>query len=687
MRLAYAEAGLTPADIGLVECHATGTPVGDATEIRSMARVFEGCDGVPIGSLKSNLGHLITAAGAAGVIKALAAMKHGQRPATLHAETPIDAVRGTPFRLLQTAEPWNGPRRAAVSAFGFGGNNAHLIVEAWDGRAPEGARRAVAVPERVAVVGIGARVGNGGSAGDFARALFDGEASREPRGTVGVAATGLRFPPRDLAQTHAQQTMVLEAAREAAVGLTLPRDRTSVLVGMGCDPEVARYGARWRLASFAREWGEAAGTEGDPAWALAARDAFQSSLEAAGVVGTMPNIPANRVSSQLDLAGPGFTVSSEEASGIAALNLAARALGAGEIDAALVGAVDLSHEPVHRAALEELGIARAPGDAAVVLVLKRLADARRDGDPVYAVVSSPAGKPASSHAGLALGDAEPDSIDLGASFGHAHAANGLLHVAAAALALRHGARLRPDGAAMPWFGERSADVGVTVLEASRASVHLEGEAATAWLPEAARLHIFSGANRAGALEALRARRESNDGPARLVIVAGDAAELSARAEQAHRWLTAGGPPPEGVAFREAPLAGELAFVFTGAAAAYPGMGRDLALAMPELVSALGARCTEVKASTDWLYGDGAGTPSHPLDQLWGTSYVCQLHSELTRGVLGLVPDATIGYSSGESNALFAMGAWRDLSAMIRESRASSIFTRDLVPPFDAPRRA
>jgi acyl transferase domain-containing protein len=68
LRLAYEQAGLQPADIGLLECHATGTPVGDATELRSMARVFAGCSGVPIGSLKSNLGHLITAAGVAGLI-------------------------------------------------------------------------------------------------------------------------------------------------------------------------------------------------------------------------------------------------------------------------------------------------------------------------------------------------------------------------------------------------------------------------------------------------------------------------------------------------------------------------------------------------------------------------------------------------------------------------------------------
>src|SRR4029077_9036338 len=77
MRLAYAMAGLTPADVSLVECHATGTPVGDATEVRAMAALFEGRRDVPVGSLKSNLGHLITAAGAAGLIKVLGSFEAG----------------------------------------------------------------------------------------------------------------------------------------------------------------------------------------------------------------------------------------------------------------------------------------------------------------------------------------------------------------------------------------------------------------------------------------------------------------------------------------------------------------------------------------------------------------------------------------------------------------------------------
>ena len=84
MRAAYQMAALEPAQISLLECHATGTPVGDACELRSTGRVFAGLRGIPIGSVKSNVGHPMTAAGMAGLLKLLGAFAARTRPATLH---------------------------------------------------------------------------------------------------------------------------------------------------------------------------------------------------------------------------------------------------------------------------------------------------------------------------------------------------------------------------------------------------------------------------------------------------------------------------------------------------------------------------------------------------------------------------------------------------------------------------
>lgn len=340
MRLAYDAAGVAPETVSLVECHATGTPVGDTVEARGMARVFGTGDDVPIGSVKSNVGHLLASAGVAGLLKVLGALRAGIRPATLGAERPLEALAGTPLRVLTAPEPWSGPRRAAVSAFGFGGTNAHLVVDLPDGdpasAVPRPIRPAAAVtaPTRVrespggrtpvAIVALGARVGDGTCTEDFRRAVLGGE-RRGPAPGIAVELRDLCFPPLALERTVRHQLLVLEAAREAVRSVSLPRERTMVVIGMGVDPEVARAGARWRVP----HWLEQAGLAATPESADLTRDAFLPPMTAEGVVGTLPNLVANRISTQLDLAGPGFAVSAEEASGLVALELAARAVRSG----------------------------------------------------------------------------------------------------------------------------------------------------------------------------------------------------------------------------------------------------------------------------------------------------------------------------------------------------------------------
>ncbi len=654
IRQAYRNAGLSPADMGLLECHATGTPVGDAAEIESSGRVFAGQRGVPIGSLKSNLGHLITAAGAAGLIKVLEAMKTGIRPPTLHAEIPSRALEGSPFRLLREAEPWDGPRRAGVSAFGFGGNNAHLVVEAW--RPGSSFQGAPVQRARVAIVGMGARVGAGTSRDDFAAALASPGPGEAAADQVQIRLEGLRFPPRDLEQTLAQQLLVLAAGQEAADEVsTLPRDTTGVFVGMGTDPEVARYGARWRL---------------DPGWPQAARDAIIGSLGPEGVLGTMPNIPANRLNRQLDLAGYSLTSSAEECSGLVALDLAARAVSTGELDAALVGAVDLCCEPVHQAAAAELLSPdhRRPGDAAVVLVLKRLDQARGDGDRVYAVLDD------EGH-----GQPRLDSEPLLPSFGHAHAASGLLQVAAAAQALQR--RTLPGGT--PWLSSepRRAALRVQPMEGPAWTGGLveDADSRAAALPGAPRLHIYAAADKAGLLQALDEQEECTQGPARLVIVAASDEEHRLRRQRARALLLEGAPPGRGVHLCERPIEGELAFVFAGAGAAYHGMGAELLRALPELGDRLAQRFQGLPEALGWSFTDEQPAASQ---MLWGASALCQLHAELSLGLLDMKPQAAIGYSSGESNSLVAFGVWDDLDALRWESQASGLFDRELGGRFE-----
>ena len=129
-------AGLEPDDVDIVEAHGTGTYIGDAIEARALARVFDTptrrSSRLLLGSVKSNLGHLETAAGAAALAKTVLALEHGIVPASINVRTPIDELADTPsLELVTKARPWPERGRlrcAGISSFGIGGTNAHLIL-------------------------------------------------------------------------------------------------------------------------------------------------------------------------------------------------------------------------------------------------------------------------------------------------------------------------------------------------------------------------------------------------------------------------------------------------------------------------------------------------------------------------------------------------------------------------------
>ncbi len=154
LRRAYAQARVSPATVGMVEAHGTGTVAGDSAEVQALSRVFAE-HGTPnqacaIGSVKSMIGHTKATAGVAGLVKAALALHHQVLPPTIgvtepnpHADFP-----SSPFYVNSEARPWltagaDHPRRAGVSAFGFGGTNFHVVLEEYtDGHVAE---RAAAV--------------------------------------------------------------------------------------------------------------------------------------------------------------------------------------------------------------------------------------------------------------------------------------------------------------------------------------------------------------------------------------------------------------------------------------------------------------------------------------------------------------------------------------------------------------
>jgi acyl transferase domain-containing protein/pimeloyl-ACP methyl ester carboxylesterase/acyl carrier protein len=143
IRESFKRAGISPQTINCIEAHGTGTALGDPVEVSGLAKAFHGVasHSCALGSVKSNIGHLESAAGIAGITKVLLQMRHRRLAPTLHAQTPNPNITfdGTPLYLNHSATPWRSvesldsenpnPLRAGISSFGAGGVNAHVILE------------------------------------------------------------------------------------------------------------------------------------------------------------------------------------------------------------------------------------------------------------------------------------------------------------------------------------------------------------------------------------------------------------------------------------------------------------------------------------------------------------------------------------------------------------------------------
>ena len=238
---ALAYAGVGAGDLGYVEAHGTGTPLGDPIEVSALTRAFRRATDArgycAIGSVKTNIGHLDTAAGIAGLLKATLALHHEEIPASLHFERPNPAIdfAGSPFFVASERRPWargERPRLAGVSSFGIGGTNAHAILS----EAPLSASRPSARPRQL--VTLSARTATALEAmtqelaahleahpdanlADLAFTRNVGRKAFEHRRAV-VAADVPSLLARLKAPPAAQAIASLEAAREQRVAFLFP---------------------------------------------------------------------------------------------------------------------------------------------------------------------------------------------------------------------------------------------------------------------------------------------------------------------------------------------------------------------------------------------------------------------------------------------------------------------------------
>ena len=657
MAAAWVGSGLDPArDIGLLEAHATGTRTGDAVELAATAAHFAGTENLPIGSLKGNLGHLITAAGMASLIKLTFAVNEGTIPPTRLEGEAISGFEGsglTPAR--QGKWPDDRPRVAALSNFGFGGNNAHLILAADDGhRARRAPVKPASKPAPVSIAAIGLSLGpDRGVARVLQRLMRPPTDGRGPMAQTHANPKALRAPPSDLASAQGQQVALWDTVDEALARAAIPdRARVGVFTGFACSPEATRWMLRARIASRL-------GLDPDAANADDARNAVAPPLKAGDVLGAMPNVSANRINVRGDWRAQGFAVMEEEASGLRAAELAIRALQASEIDAAIVAAADLSSDLVHRASGSSL-----TGDGAAALILMRSEDA-----PAAAQIHN-----------LRLEAGTPPNALLTRIYGHAHAAGGLVELALQAEAAQRGLQLTNEGLVPHLATGRDKPPVAGAKLKLKASPH----AAPDLLRPSPLVETYASDSRDALAASIQSGEQTTEGDVRVALLASRPEEMTALRLEAVSRLRAGRlETGGGIYFGEGRPAGELAFVFTGAAAAYPGMGRDLFSAFPSLGRLMTKRFPTAQDVADTL---STGLES-AFSQLRATTLVSQAQHLLLTQKLGLNPTVAMGLSSGETNSLIAFGAWVDADGLMGTIGESGMYERYLAGTFDTARKA
>lgn len=422
---AYKMAGWTPSDIEYMECHGSGTPVGDAVEITSIHAL---CDlfhcpkaEFSIGSVKSMIGHLLTAAGAAGFIKTLMSMNKGVLPPSLNFTAPPDKSELNRSRIKVQTEPeeWKPKgsyRKAAISAFGFGGINAHILLEEYKPTAKHHAIKSLPGPENeshskpipCAIVGMSTLLKRCNSLDNFADLIFGLKQlspalphNRWRRSSIqgpdpvkgyfldefSIDLGEFHIPPVQMDDILPQHILLLKAVKGALEDAKIrprPHDKEPLRYHMGCCIGIEfDYGA----TDFHLRW-TAGSLDEDLKNQLSAPLTFNRTLGALG------GIVASRVAREFKLGGPSFTLSAGSASGIRAIETGIQSLNSNETDIFIAGCVDLAGD-IRPFALNHIACSHSkdimPSEGAAALILKRLDQAILDNDRIYGVIKGVSG--------------------------------------------------------------------------------------------------------------------------------------------------------------------------------------------------------------------------------------------------------------------------------------------------------
>lgn len=461
VRRAY-NAEVSPGSLQYIECHATSTQVGDATEISALSEAMHGAfppgHKIPIGSVKGNIGHTLECAGLAGVCKTIQALRHGVIPPqpSIKELNPDIAWDDIPFYVPTSAQPWpgvnqQGVRRAAVNAFGIGGLNAHVVL---DDR-PEPQRMVhAAVPadiqsadvsaddDLIAVIGVGVIAPDANNQEEFWSLISSGKSAvsevtddrwvsahyhtSEPGPRCSSSKLGgfvrnfefnwkkHRIPPKQIQNSNPLQYMLLDAADQAFIDAGLgdmefPRERASVVVGTMFGGDFSSHmQVGLRLPVVQRELKKALMADGldetqaDSIVARYREHALNIYPAVRDETGSFTSSTlASRLTKSFDLMGGAWAIDAADVSSFVCLRAAADLLLTGSSDMVMCAAGQRSMDVSSFELMDLQGrlsgdrVAPAfdanqnggvPGEAVGIVLLKRLADAERDGDRIRGVI-------------------------------------------------------------------------------------------------------------------------------------------------------------------------------------------------------------------------------------------------------------------------------------------------------------
>lgn len=389
---AYSAANTLPANIEVIECHATGTPLGDKVELASMERFFEdklAGSAVPlIGSAKSNLGHLLTAAGMPGIMKMIFAMRSGRLPPSINLSAPISSPKGlfSAKNLPTELHAWpdkagNDRRHAGVSVFGFGGCNAHLLLESYVpantcSKHQQSTAQVNYQHTPLNIIGLASHFGPLSSINALDNTIHARQHAFIPLpakrwkgldkhpeilANFGLPSVPqgayidqfdfdfLRFkvPPNEDDRLISQQLLLIKVADEAIRDANLkPGGKVAVLVAMETELELHQFRGRVNLHTQLADSLKKQGITLTQAEYLALEKiAMDSVLDAAKLnqyTSFIGNIMASRIASLWDFNGPAFTISAAELSVARCIDVAENLLSQESLDAVVIAAIDLS---------------------------------------------------------------------------------------------------------------------------------------------------------------------------------------------------------------------------------------------------------------------------------------------------------------------------------------------------------